>query len=79
MDEFRELVGKDIIVDYPFCGEMQKWSLKNFYIDENGNIKHKRIDDLKHNSNLSRLNKITDKDMERYEKYQKAIQILSGD
>jgi len=35
--------------------------------------------DLKHNSNLSRLNKITDKDMERYEKYQKAIQILSGD
>ena len=46
MSEFRELVGKDIIVDYPFCGEIQKWSLKNFYIDENGDIKHKRINTL---------------------------------
>jgi len=41
--EFRDLVGKDVIVDYPFCNELQKWSMKNFYIDSNGDIKHKRL------------------------------------
>lgn len=41
--EFRDLVGKDVIVDYPFCNELQKWSMKNFYIDDNNNIKHKRL------------------------------------
>lgn len=44
--EFRDLVGKDVIVDYPFCNELQKWSMKNFYIDDNGNIKHNRLDTL---------------------------------
>ena len=42
-DEFRKLVGKDIIVDYPFFNEIQKWNMKNFYIDENNNIKHNRL------------------------------------
>ena len=41
--EFRKLVGKDIIVDYPFFNEIQKWNMKNFYIDENNNIKHNRL------------------------------------
>lgn len=41
--EFRALVGKDIIVDYPFGQELQKWNMKNFRIDSNGNIKHKRL------------------------------------
>ena len=38
--EFRTLVGKNVIVDYPFFGELQKWNMKNFYIDSNGDIKH---------------------------------------
>lgn len=42
-DEFRKLVGKDIIVDYPFFNEIQKWNMKNFYIDESNNIKHNRL------------------------------------
>lgn len=41
--EFRALVGKDIIVDYPFCDELQKWNMKNFYINEKGEIKHNRL------------------------------------
>lgn len=41
--EFRKLVGKDIIVDYPFFNEIQKWNMKNIYIDENSNIKHNRL------------------------------------
>ena len=41
--EFRALVGKDVIVDYPFFGELQKWNMKNFYIDSNGDIKHNRL------------------------------------
>ena len=41
--EFRTLVGKDIIVEYPFGRELQKWNMKNFYIDKNGNIKHNRL------------------------------------
>ena len=28
--EFRKLVGKDIIVDYPFFDEIQKWNMKNY-------------------------------------------------
>lgn len=42
-NEFAELVGKDIIVDYPFGGELQKWNMKNFYFDEEGHIKHNRL------------------------------------
>ena len=45
-DEFVSLIGKDVVVDYPFFDEVQKWSMKNFYIDENGAIKHNRITSL---------------------------------
>lgn len=38
--EFSELVGKDILVDYPFCGELQTWNMKHFYFDSDGYIKH---------------------------------------
>lgn len=44
-DDFISLIGKDIVVDYPFFGEMQRWSMKNFYIQD-GVIKHKRIKGL---------------------------------
>ena len=36
-----------------------------------------KLADLKHNSDLSRLSSITDKDLERLEKYKKAIDYLS--
>ena len=36
-----------------------------------------KLADLKHNSDLSRLENITDKDLERLEKYKKAIDYLS--
>lgn len=34
--------------------------------------------DLKHNSDLSRLNEVTQEHLERVEKYRKALQILEG-
>lgn len=37
-----------------------------------------KIEDLKHNSDLSRLNEITNKDLERIEKYKKALFILEN-
>ena len=40
--EFIELIGKDVVVDYPFQGRIQRWSMKNFYI-EKGKIKHKHL------------------------------------
>lgn len=40
-EEFIELIGQDLVVDYPFFKELQRWSMKNFYIDENGEIHHK--------------------------------------
>ena len=36
-----------------------------------------KLADLKHNSDLSRLSSVTDKDLERLEKYKKAIDYLS--
>lgn len=42
-EEFISLIGQDLVVDYPFGHELQRWSMKNFYIDENGNPKHKRL------------------------------------
>ena len=39
-DEFIALIGQDVVVDYPFGKELQQWSMKNFYIDKNGEIKH---------------------------------------
>lgn len=41
-EEFISLIGKDVVVDYPFFGEVQKWSMKNFSI-ENGVIRHNRL------------------------------------
>lgn len=43
VEEFKELLGKDLVVDYPFFNELQQWSMKNFYVDENGEIRHKRL------------------------------------
>ena len=40
--EFIELIGKDVVVDYPFGKEIQQWSMRNFYMDK-GVIKHKRL------------------------------------
>lgn len=40
--EFISLIGQDVVVDYPFGRELQRWSMKNFYID-NGEIKHNRL------------------------------------
>lgn len=45
-EEFKALIGQDVVVDYQFCNELQRWSMKNFYIDENGEIKHNRIKTL---------------------------------
>lgn len=45
---------------------------------KNNSIARKvKLADLKHNSDKTRLLSITSKDIERYSKYQKAIQILS--
>ena len=41
--EFIALIGKDVVVDYPFYGEIQQWNMKNFYLDENGEPKHNRL------------------------------------
>lgn len=40
--EFIELIGKDVVVDYPFQGRIQTWSMKNFHIKD-GKIKHKHL------------------------------------
>ena len=42
-DEFVFLIGQDVVVDYPFGRELQRWSMKNFYVDDNGEIKHNRL------------------------------------
>lgn len=41
--EFRNLIGHDLVVDYPFGHELQQWSMKNFYIDGEGLIHHNRL------------------------------------
>ena len=41
--EFMDLIGQDVVIDYPFFKELQRWSMKNFYIDKNGEPKHNRI------------------------------------
>lgn len=41
-EEFINLIGQDVVVDYPFGDELQRWSMKNFSI-ENGVIKHNRL------------------------------------
>ena len=47
--EFIALIGQDVVVDYPFGRELQRWSMKNFYIDEQGQVRHKRLDMLMDN------------------------------
>ena len=42
-EEFISLIGQDVVVDYPFGRELQRWSMKNFHIDENGEPHHKRL------------------------------------
>lgn len=44
-EEFIALIGQDVVVDYQFGNEVQRWSLKNFCV-EDGVIKHKRITTL---------------------------------
>lgn len=45
--EFIHLIGKDVVVEYPFFGELQLWSMKNFSYDEKTDtIRHNRITDL---------------------------------
>lgn len=41
--EFISLIGQDLVVDYPFFNELQRWSMKNFYLDENGEPHHNRL------------------------------------
>lgn len=43
----------------------------------NGLARAVKMADLKHNSDLSRLPKVTGKDLERVEKYKKAMEILA--
>lgn len=47
-------------------------------IKDNKIARKVKLADLKHNSLLSRFDTITDKDIDRYNKYQKAIAILEG-
>lgn len=42
-EEFVKLIGQDLVVDYPFGRELQRWSMKNFYLAENGEPRHKRL------------------------------------
>ena len=42
-EEFVSLIGTDVVVDYPFGRELQRWSMLNFYVDSDGEIKHNRI------------------------------------
>ena len=42
-EEFIALIGQDVVVDYPFYGEVQQWSMKAFNIAKVGDIKHNRI------------------------------------
>lgn len=45
-EEFKELVGKNIIVDYKFGNEIQQWNMMHFYINKKGEIKHRIIKTL---------------------------------
>ena len=41
-DEFISLIGKNVVVDYPFGSELQQWDMRNFSIID-GEIKHNRL------------------------------------
>lgn len=47
-------------------------------IKDNPIAKAVKLADLRHNSDLSRLNNVTEKDLKRKEKYAQAIQILTN-
>ena len=42
-EDFIKLIGQDLVVDYLFGDELQQWSMKNFYIDDEGKVHHKRL------------------------------------
>ena len=46
------------------------------HLSKNDIARYVKICDLQHNSNLSRLEKVTEKDLKRVEKYKKALKIL---
>ena len=46
------------------------------HLSKNNIARHVKICDLQHNSNLSRLEKVTEKDLKRVEKYKEALKIL---
>ena len=46
------------------------------HLSKNNIARHVKICDLQHNSNLSRLEKVTEKDLKRVEKYKEALRIL---
>ena len=46
------------------------------HLSKNDIARHVKICDLQHNSNLSRLEKVTEKDLKRVEKYKEALRIL---
>lgn len=46
------------------------------HLSKNNIARHVKVYDLQHNSNLSRLEKVTEKDLKRVEKYKKALRIL---
>ena len=41
-EDFVSLIGQDVVVDYPFFQEIQRWSMKNFFVDADGTIRHNR-------------------------------------
>lgn len=42
--DFIALIGQDLVVDYPFFGELQTWNMANFTYDVvMDTIKHNRI------------------------------------
>lgn len=45
-EDFVSLIGQDVVVDYPFFQEIQRWSMKNFFVDADGTIRHNRITSL---------------------------------
>jgi (p)ppGpp synthase/HD superfamily hydrolase len=47
-------------------------------IKENPLARAVKLADLRHNSDLSRLDTITDRDLRRYEQYQREIAVLEG-
>lgn len=46
------------------------------HLSKNNIARHVKICNLQHNSNLSRLEKVTEKDLKRVEKYKDALKIL---